>query len=84
MSEPTVETFKIKTLKSDLAKNIQVVLPLIEEITNIKLLPIALIGLKVKEDGETQIYVATVSDDNSTESAIKEIMKMLAKSTKTK
>lgn len=74
------DKFKFKVLKSELAKNIRIVLPMVEEITDQGLMPLCLIGLDVDENGETEIYCATVSNDKSTESATTEIMQLLLSS----
>lgn len=77
MRKPKVGKFKLKRTKGELAKNIQIVLPLIEELTDRKLMPLCLIGMEVNEKGETEIWVATVSDDKATEDATHEIFKIM-------
>lgn len=59
---------KIKTNKTALAKNISMILPLVEEVTKDKMLPICLLGFRQKgtTKGKVQINTrfATLSDDH--------------------
>lgn len=71
------EKFTIKRTKTELGKNICIVLPMIEELTKRKLLPLCLIGIDMDKEGATDIWVATISDDDSTEKATQEIIKVL-------
>jgi hypothetical protein len=56
---------KIKTNKTALAKNISLILPLVEEVTKDKLLPICLLGFaQIKGTKQVQTRFATLSDDH--------------------
>jgi hypothetical protein len=67
--------FKAKLAKSKLTANIQRVLPLIEEITDQKVLPLCLIGFSADKKGKVHAHLATISDDSATEAALFEICK---------
>lgn len=66
--------FKHKRAKGKLAQNIQAVTPLVEEITDKKVLPLCLIGFSAKRN-RVSAHFATISDDKATLDALAEICK---------
>jgi hypothetical protein len=73
--------FKFKRVTSKLARNITIILPMIEELANEKVEPICLIGFSVNEKtGKVHAHLSTVSDDKNIEAVLLIICKEFIKS----
>lgn len=68
----------IKRASSKLARNIQVILPMIEEITERGLTPLCLIGFgEPKKNDNILAWFATISDDKATKEVLLKCCKEL-------
>jgi hypothetical protein len=65
------EDFKLKSVKGQFGKNLARIIPMIEEITNRKMMPLCLFAIKADiKRGTGSAHIATISDDSDTENSV--------------